>query len=236
MTTSKEVLKKIKHKKPGEIITFEEFSDLENSNAVALTLSRLFKKGVLLKMGKGLYYKPKITRFGTLMPNENEVLKTLIKKNKKGYISGLAAFNRLGLTSQVSNLITISGGKSSHERKIGHLTIKFKQGNHTNFKDTPFLQILDALKNIKKIPDAKINESIIILKNKILSYDEDEIHRIVFLAKKSKSSVRALLGAMIEKKYLKESSELLETLNPLTMYKLNISEEILPNKRKWKIK
>lgn len=236
MTTSKEVLKRIKHKKPGEIITFDEFSNLESFNAVALTLSRLFKKGTLQKMGKGLYYKPKITRFGTLKPNDNEVLKTLIKKNKKGYVSGLAAFNRLGLTSQVPNLVTISGGKSSHERKIGHLTIKFKQGDHANFKDTPFLQILDALKNIKKIPDAKINESIVILKNKILSYDKDEIHRIVYLAKSSKSSVRALLGAIIEIKHLKESSELFETLNPLTVYKLNISEMILPNKRRWKIK
>lgn len=236
MSTSKEVAKKIRYKKPGEIITFEEFSYLNNFNAVALTLSRLYRKGTLKKMGKGLYYKPKVTRFGTLKPNDNEVLKTLIKKNKKGYVSGLASFNRLGLTTQVPSQVTISGSKSSHERIIGHLRIKFKQGENVNFKDTNYLQVLDALQNIKKIPDAKIDESILILKQKILSYQKEDMHRIVFLSKNYKSSARALLGAIIEDRYGKESNDLFLTLNQLTTYKLNISESALPNKKKWKIK
>jgi hypothetical protein len=238
MIISKEVLKIVKKKREGEVITYEDFGKLQNLNSVALALSKLYKKGILKKIGKGLFYKPKVTRFGELKPSENEILKALLRKNKQGFISGTAAQNRLGLTTQIPNRIVISGKYDKHERKIGNLNIIYKKSNlNYGRKDIELLQILDALKNINKIPDTSANDALELLKNKISKLDEKSLQSIVSLANDSKPRVRVLLGAILDLiNEVQLSEALFETLNPLTNYKIRISEEVLPNKKKWKIK
>ena len=238
MVISKEVKKIVNKKPPGEVITYDDFSTLGNLNSVVLTLSKLYKSGVLEKLGKGLFYKPKKTRFGKLKPSENEILKALLKKNKQGFIAGTSAQNKLGLTTQISNELVISGKLEKHERVIGGLTVKYKKSNISyGKKNVEQLQIIDALKNIKKIPDTDVNSSLILIKNKLEEYSKKQIKEMFNLAKNSQPRVRAIVGAMMELlNYSEFSDELYESLNPLSTYKLNITHDALPNKGKWKIK
>jgi hypothetical protein len=237
MIVSKAVIKKINSKASGELITFAEFSYLENFNAVALTFGRLRKSGKIVRLSKGVYYKPTITKYGTLMPNEDEILKKLLLKKNKGYISGAVAFNKLGLTSQVPNTIEIRGNSSSRLAKIGKLRVKYKKFD-VKFKtaDIEVLQLLDSLQDIRKIPDATIKEIYIEVSLKILRLTEEKIKRLVLFAKNRKPQVRALVGAILDNKFPNLTYSLLKTLNPLTTYKLGIDEYIMPNKKKWNIK
>jgi predicted transcriptional regulator of viral defense system len=238
MVISKEVKKIVNRKREGEVITYEDFSRLENLNSVVLALSRLYKSGVLEKLGKGLFYKPKTTRFGKLKPSENEILKALLKKNKQGYITGVSAQNSLGLTTQIPNQVVISGKLEKHERVIGNLTIKYKKTDisYAN-KNIEQLQVIDALKNIKKIPDSEINKVLNSIRKRLKGYSDTQIKEIFTIAKSSQPRVRALVGAMLEILGYKDYSDsLLRLLNPLTSYSLNIEVSTLPNKAKWKIK
>lgn len=237
MNVSKAVIKKIDGKISGELITFAEFSYLKNFNAVALTLSRLSKSGKIARLSKGVYYKPIITKYGNLKPSEDEILKKLLLKKNKGYISGAVAFNKLGLTTQVPNTIEIRGNSSSRLVKIGKLRIKYKKFDE-EFKtaDIEVLQLLDSLQEIRKIPDATIKEIYTEVSLKISKLTEEKVKRLVLFAKNRKPQVRALVGAILDKKFPNLAESLLKTLNPLTIYKLGIDEYIMPNKKKWNIK
>lgn len=237
MSVSKAVIKKIDGKISGELITFAEFSYLKNFNAVALTLGRLSKSGKIARLSKGVYYKPTITKYGNLKPNEDEILKKLLLKKNKGYISGAVAFNKLGLTTQVPNTIEIRGNSSSRLAKIGKLRIKYKKFNE-EFKtaDIEVLQLLDSLQEIRKIPDTTIKEIYTEVSSKILRLTEEKVKRLVLFAKNRKPQVRALVGAILDKRFPNLADSLLKTLNPLTTYKLGIDEYIMPNKKKWNIK
>ena len=237
MIMSKEVSKRIKNKRPGELITYDEFKDLDNFSAVSSTLKRLQKTGMIQRLSKGMYFRPEKTKYGALSPTDGEILKALLKTKSKGHVSGITAFNALGLTTQVPNVVVIAGDHSPRMRTIGQLKIKFKKSDVlTNLKNTKILQLLDAMQSIKKISGTNVTDAFVALKQKIESLTQDETKRMVFLAQKSRPLTRALLGALIEEKYPKESQKLAKTLNSLTTYQIGISDELLPNKKRWKIK
>lgn len=237
MSVSQSVVKKIANKKTGELITFDEFSYLKNFNAVALTLGRLNKSGKIQRLSKGVYYKPIITEYGSLKPSEDEILKKILLKNNKGYVSGPVAFNKLGLTTQVPNTIEIRGNNSSRSTKIGKLRIKYiKSDDIFRGEDTQVLQLLDALQDIRKIPDTNVNDTYLEIKSKILRLPEVQVKRLFYFSKNRKPRIRALVGSILEKKFPELSLTLFKTLNSLTTYKLGFDEGIISNMKKWKIK
>jgi len=237
MSVSQSVLKRIATKKIGELITYDDFSYLNNFNAVALTLGRLNKNGKIQRLSKGIYYKPAITEYGNLKPSEDEILKKILLKNNKGYVSGAVAFNKLGLTTQVPNTIEIRGNNSSRLTKIGKLRIKYKKfDDQFRAEDVQVLQLLDALQDIRKISNTNSNDVYIEIKSRILKLPEGEIKRLFYFSKNRKPRVRALVGSILEKKFPEMALTLLKTLNSLTTYKLGIDQVIIPNLVKWKIR
>jgi len=70
--------------------------------AVDQALSRLVRRGQLLRAGRGLYVHPIETRFGPRTPSVEVVLKAIQAETGETITpSGAAAANRLGLTTQV---------------------------------------------------------------------------------------------------------------------------------------
>ena len=127
MSISKIVKYRVGTLPEGSVISFSDFGDLDNLQAVALSLSRLKKSGVLKKLEKGKYYVPKKTKFGTLGPSDSSILKDLLisENGMDSYISGVAAYNRLGLTTQVPNEVTIVGTRYSRKTQVGKLKVKY---------------------------------------------------------------------------------------------------------------
>ncbi len=237
MIVSKEVTKRVSQKPLGELITYGEFKDLSNFSAVSSTLKRLQKSGIVKRLAKGMYYRPEKTKYGVLPPKENEILRAVLKAKNKAYVSGMTAFNALGLTNQVPNIVVIAGEGTPRMRNIGQLKIKFVKGEGSgNPNDIKLLQLLDAMQSIKKISGTSVADAFFILKQKIEAMSDDEIKKLASLAQNRRPLTRALLGAIIEKKYPEDSQKLGKSLNSLTVYRIGISEELLTNKKKWKIK
>lgn len=236
MKVSKIVRAKIKEIQPGQIFGLNEFIEIENSQAVILELSRLFKKGIIKRLTKGKYYIPKASKFGSLGPDEGAVLDQVLKANG-GYIAGSTALNRLGVTSQVPAQVTIRGARSTRKLKIGKLTLNIiARGNlDADYSQSAQTDILEAIRLIKKTPDGNLKMTLKRVTQSIQDMNRRDIEQLVKLAKNERPYVRALLGAIMEENGVLRYQELKSGLNPLTKYKIGIDEKLLSNKKSWGI-
>jgi len=234
MIIAKEVKQKILQTEEGTVITYDDFAYLQNFNAVSLVLSRLVKEGVIKRLEKGKYYRPVQSKFGGRGPSESQIVKGL---SDEGYVSGNAAYNKLGLTNQISNKVIIIGKKYNRTTKVGNLRIKYqKRDGRFNNKNKKYFQILDAIKDIKKIAGSNVNQSLEKLLSLIKNMEANEQNRLLKYAETYKPMVRAVLGAILEQLGNPLSQNLKQTLNPLTKYDLGIDTSSLPNKESWRIK
>jgi len=245
MSVLKQVKEEVNNFQAGMLLTYSNFSVPQDKFLnLAKSLSVLSKKGIIKRISKGVYYKPEYFPFGASLPTDSEILETVLSKNKAkiAYITGINAYNQLGLTTQVSKEIVISTDKLRRKIKMQNTEIRFVKSKFTeNIEktlDIPILQILDAMTDIKDIPDSDINTSCKILLQKLKFLDKSQRERLTQLVLHYPPVTRALTGAFFE--ILGEDKTLLEliqnSLNKLTNFKLGISTNILPNKFNWKIR
>src|SRR5712692_4699227 len=95
-------------KGPGDSLwTFHDFKSF-STPAVAKTLSRLAIAGVVSRVQKGVYYRPKGTRFGVTKPDAAQVVATILNgRGVRWKLGGLAGWNALGFTTQVPAVTTV---------------------------------------------------------------------------------------------------------------------------------
>ena len=203
-------------------------------------LSRMVKAGKLVRLEKGKYYKPKRSRFGALRPSETEIVKTFTQRGGKtvGYLTGNALYNQWGLTAQVPNKLTIARRSRLPEKEISGYKVKFavrpfpfKEG------DIPTLQLLDALTDVREIPDTSPLTVVPLLVAKMKELQPSQLNGLTRLALEYPPSTRALLGALLNTHFPEQKTELLlASLNPLTRYQFEGIEALVSNKSKWYFK
>jgi hypothetical protein len=225
----------------GYIFTYEDFiSEVNSKEAIIKALNRMVASGKIKKLSKGKFYKPENTPFGELEPERQQVVKDLLEENDKpiGYLTGLSIYNKLGLTTQVSNTIQIGKNEIRASFKRGRYTISFiKQKNNITKDNIRILQLLDTIRYIKRIPDAKVSVSFKRLISILQEYSESDINTMLRLAIKYPPSTRALLGALLEESYKSiKRNELYKSLNPITTYKYPGLINAYPNVKRWNIK
>jgi len=224
----------------GYVFTYEDFmGEVKKKEAVIKALNRMVASGKISKLSKGKYYKPEKTNFGELTPPQYQIVKDLLENDGKiiGYLTGFSIYNQLGLTTQVSNLIQIGRNEVRPAVKRERYTISFiRQRNTITKENIPLLQLLDAIRYIKKIPDSALStvcNRLLILLDKL---SESEEKTIVRLSQKYPPATRALLGAILDQ--LDRSSNLntlQNILNPITQYKLKGVTKVLKTAENWNI-
>ena len=224
----------------GYVFTYSDFTtEVNKKEAVIKALNRMVASGKISKLSKGKYYKPENTAFGNLMPDQKQIVKDLLEEDGKifGYLTGYSIFNQLGLTTQVSNTIQIGKNQVRPGFKRERYTIAFvKQKNTITKENIPLLQLLDAIRYIKKIPDATIESSCKRFLAIIKKFSYQEINTLVRLALKYPPATRALLGSLLEQLQQNKVTEpLFKSLNPITKYKLAGAEKVLSTTGKWNI-
>jgi len=190
-------------------------------------------------LSKGKYYKPESTPFGNLLPNQKQIVKDFFFFFGKitGYLTGFSIYNQLGFTTQVSNTIQIGKNDIRPNCKRERYSISFiRQKNTITKENIPLLQILDAVRYIKKIPDSTIETACKRLLVIIKKLSEKDQSTMVRLSLKYPPSTRALLGAMLEQiETTAVLNSLIKSLNPITKYKLPGAEKVLQSLLKWNI-
>jgi hypothetical protein len=225
----------------GFVFTAADFPlPVEKQKTVNKVLDNLVTAGQIRRLSKGRFYKPQMTEFGELPPNTYQIVKDLIEKNEKivGYITGYSAFNELGLTTQVpfALQIGVSNEKKAIKRDIYRISF-IKQRNSITKENIPLLKLLDCLRFFKTIPDTMPDIACRRLLYLISQLDTGQVAEIKKLSLNYTPQVTSLLGAMLETLNPKEdTTDLLKALNPQTIFRLNISKDILLNQQKWYIK
>jgi hypothetical protein len=224
----------------GYVFTYIDFStEVKNKEAAIKALNRIAESGKIVKLSKGKYFKPETTPFGNLQPNQAQVVKDLLEENGKivGYLTGYSIYNQLGLTTQVSNTIQIGKNQIRPNFKRERYTISFiKQKNNITKENIPLLQILDAIRYIKKIPDASIESSCKRLLTVLKNLPGQDKSTIVRLALKYPPATKALLGAMLDAFQQDSLTEILyKSINHITKYKFAGAAKVLPTTKKWNI-
>lgn len=224
----------------GYVFTYADFTtEVNQKEAVIKALNRLVVSGKIAKLSRGKYYKPERSVFGLLQPPQAQVVKDLLEENDKitGYLTGYSIYNQMGLTTQLSNTIQIGKNQLRPGFKRERYTIAFVlQKNNITKENIPLLQLLDALRYIKKIPDTSVVASCQRLLVLVENLSEKDTGSMVRLALKYPPATRALLGAMLDALGREAAAApLFKSLNPITKYRLTGVSKVLSTTAKWNL-
>jgi len=242
MKTTEYIQLKIDRLPKGYVFTYEDFiNEVNKKEAVIKSLNRMTASNVINKISKGKFYKPEGTAFGTLPPEKKQIVKDLLEKDGKliGYITGYSVYNQLGLTTQISKSIQIGRNDFKPTIQRGIYAIFFiRQKNTITKENVPLLQILDAIRDIRYIPDTSTSSAVDKMITIIKSLDTNKQIMLTKLVMKYPPATRALSGAILEYIEEKELAILLQkSLDPITIYGLfNIDSNTLPTAYNWNIK
>lgn len=111
----------------GVTLCAKELLHFGERAAVDQTLSRLLKRGQLLRVGRGLYASPVKTHFGERPPELEKVVDALAERSGETIVvNGAAAANAIGLTTQVPTRIVYLTSGPSRSLQLGKLTVELR--------------------------------------------------------------------------------------------------------------
>lgn len=237
MNTTKSLASRLDRLPKGYVFTFTDFlKEMGQKEALIKALNRMAVSGKIAKLSRGKFYKPEQSPFGELPPPQNQAVKDLLERRGKveGYLTGLSIYPELGLSTQVSNTIQIGKNETRPAFKRGRYTISFiKQKNTITKENIPLLQLLDALRYIKKIPDTSVADACQRLLVSIKNQPSPAQSNLARLALKYPPATRALLGAMLDRLKTANTEKLKRSLNPISRYKIPGAATVLPNAEEW---
>ncbi|PYT80348.1 MAG: hypothetical protein DMG41_37245, partial [Acidobacteria bacterium] len=160
-STATKVRKRIEEGGVDRLWSYPDFRGLPTL-AVAAALSRLSNgpDSLLRRVRKGVYYVPKKTRFGETKPELDRVMAHMLRHRGIAYSpTGTAAYNGLGLTTQVSPRITYRVNRPVRSvdpgRKFFNVkAVTLQPSYEVEGLASSELATLDALKDLHRIPDA----------------------------------------------------------------------------------
>nr|WP_310616436.1 DUF6088 family protein [Pantoea cypripedii] len=239
MSITSIVQNEIAHFEPGKLFTYRDIPTYRLSpDSTIKTMGKLVKAGEVRRFSKGNFYRPKQGIFGELRPSDSEKIKNLLFKNGKlaGYVTGLSLYNRLGLTTQVPGTVTIATEKARQVKNFGNMVVRMVPARApVSAKNLPALEFLDALADIRIIPDATPSESLRKLMVILQARDRVALKKLIELALDYYApSTKALLGLALDITGVADSLRLYESMNVTTRYKIGIDEWPLATK-KWNI-
>ncbi len=173
-----------------------EIEGVSNDN-IRQCFSRLVKSKQLKRYVNGIYYFPKITLLGeSTLSFEDIIFRKYIKvdDNIIGYYTGLSFLNKLGMTTQIPNIIEITTNIEKSKKRV--ITIKerkiiLRRGkiliNNNNYK---ILQFLDLFYQVELY---QIKENYDLLKKYIIenNFKRDEVQ--VLLPKYSRKVIKLIV-------------------------------------------
>ncbi|MFW5498898.1 MULTISPECIES: DUF6088 family protein [unclassified Maridesulfovibrio] len=227
---------------PGKIITYGDFKDLQETKpqALAKALGRLVKKQVLIRQAKGTFYRPKKTFFGSVGPADEELISFLTRKGDEitGILTGQSVYLQLQIATQVPSVLTIASVAPRRKQGIGKIQVQYVRSYVDEIleADIPLLQLLEALRFIKKAQDCTPDDVVEAIKTRMMVLSQSDLEKLVELAKSYPPMVRALCGCLCEGMVkTSDIGSLRDSLNPYTKFKVMVSDAVLKNKKAWGI-
>lgn len=225
----KQILNK---KNQDKIWSYSDFKDLP-FDSVTKALSLLNQKGTIKRIQKGYYFLPQITILGLVSHDDMDLLfKKLTKKGLFYCISGTNGYNKIGLTTQISNVTTIASPITMRSND----KIKFIQRNKPASGTEIERIVLDALNDIENIPGTYPEKALLKIKE-IIKSGKVNINDLGKSSLNETPRIRAIVGALGQELDMNKNllNQLKLSLNPGTVYLLDI-DSVLKLAKEWNIK
>jgi hypothetical protein len=128
MTTAEAIRKQIKEIGVGEPFTSTQFKGLGTGASVDQTLSRLVKQGEMVRVSRGVFVRPKESRYvGQVMPEPAKIAQAIAKAHGETIqVHGAEAARLLGLTTQMPLQSVFNTSGPNRELKLGKLQLILK--------------------------------------------------------------------------------------------------------------
>ena len=124
---TEEILEHSRSVPEGALLTAKGLLHLGQRAAVDQALSRLVRRGGLLRAGRGLFVRPVESRFGARAPTTEKVVAGLAELRGETVAShGAAAANALGLTSQVPVRSVYLTSGPSRTLRLGRQSVEMR--------------------------------------------------------------------------------------------------------------
>ncbi len=186
------------------------------------TLERMTKQRALVHLAKGIYYRPKKSRFGLIPISENEIVRHYTS-DARGIVVGYKLYNQKGLTTQISKRVEVLSSALSEQKKninnvyVRNCGLKFTENT------IPVIETLEILQNYNHIED--INKSALVgyMKEFSLTYCDSATVYVLKNWKYKKSTI-AFLESFLE--FFHISNTLNQFLSTLSSYAIPKIEEL----------
>lgn len=213
----KDKLKKINvHKIINASEFYEKYAGNINEPAFYKMLERMTKSGELVRLAKGLYYKPKVTNYGVVPISDNEIINYYVK-NRNGMVIGYLLFNSKGITTQISQRVEILSNRLTENKKqVANISVIRVD---LNFDESfvAMIEILEILEELKNIEDVDYGSFQKYIDKAVLQYSDTVVDKILKIRKYKKSTIY-LLHTILE--YYKVENHLNKYLSALSQYKV----------------
>lgn len=98
---SSAIWEKLQKHPEGEPFKVGIFRKIAPMTAIRRTLSKLVKSGTLMRVTRGVYVRPEISRYAGPVPPSSEAILRLVTEGETITLSGIEAAQRLGLITQM---------------------------------------------------------------------------------------------------------------------------------------
>lgn len=211
---------------------YRDFADLP-SPAVAKALSRLARAGLLQRVSKGLYYRPRESAFGPTQPNP-AALQGLANEHARMFPAGLAAANSLGFTTQNPSPPELATTPRSLPRKLlgPEVIVHTRRPEAWNGLSDTEGELLEFLRSSGRYSELSARKTA----NRLLQLlaADSRFERLLKAAATEPPRVRAMLGAAGQAlgKSQRSLQRLRASLNPLMRFDFG-KLAALPHAREW---
>lgn len=178
------------------------------------TLERMCKKGFLVHLTKGLYYRPKNTRFGTVPISEKDIVDHYIQDDQ-GIVVGYRLFNQKGLTTQISKRVEVLSSAVPGKKKNIHNVYVMSISISLTPETIPIIETLEILQNYKSIEDINNTALAAYMKDFAIEYSDDATVYVLKNRKYKKSTI-AFLESFLN--HFKVENTLNQFLSSLSSY------------------
>lgn len=200
----------------------EKLSGQISEAAYYKTLQRMCESGELVKIAKGTYHLPKVSKYGIVPPSEKEIV-TAFTENETGTVIGYSLYNALNLTTQIPKTITVMSSALEGLTKSIRNVIVYQVPLEFSKEITSMIHGLEVLQNFNSIQDINYQAFLKYAEQLALSYNPEVFEEIVNTKTYKKSTISFLYEIL---NYYNVQNNLNKYLSALSEYKHPKMEEL----------
>lgn len=200
----------------------EKLSGQISEAAYYKTLQRMCESGELVKIAKGTYHLPKVSKYGIVPPSEKEIV-TAFTENETGTVIGYSLYNALNLTTQIPKTITVMSSALEGLTKSIRNVIVYQVPLEFSKEITSMIHGLEVLQNFNSIQDINYSAFLKFSEELALSYNPEIFEEIVNTKTYKKSTISFFYEIL---NYYNVQNNLNKYLSALSEYKHPKMEEL----------